>query len=249
MNKRFIVKILSLVLCLFVSSMYAQTDTLASKINAGQYQFALEQYQQQERHFLNASQLHNMGICLQNSGNTAEAIVAYEQSLALNPLSQETRENLRLIYAHEGLYDGRPIAILDDIGYIASPKYIGGVSIFFCLLAIAGIVFVRVYQHYKFRKIIFYISSFCLSVSLLGNMLLLHQWYYNRISNNRAIIIRNTPLIEGPQKDANTLVELQPGTPVSMTERGSSLDYIHIELADGREGWIDRMASKAILPI
>lgn len=231
--------------------LHAQTDTLAIKIANGEYQIALETYHQRERSTLNATELHNIGVCYEHLGNTAEAIIAYEQALALNPLSVKTRENLRLAYEREHLLDGRPMAFFDNLGYIASPSCIGGGSALLFFLALTSIIFFRILIRQRYRRVALYIACISLSACLVGNILLLHQWYYNGKIANRAIVTRETPLRALPQRNAEVSETLKLGSPVSILgeEDETSEEFIYVELTDGREGWIEKDTQKRILPI
>lgn len=251
---KYLLPLLLTILCLVPHAM-GQSDSThtivpsigAQYIEQSDYAGAARQYSAALEANPSASLYHNLGVTYGLMEQYPRAILAYERALMLNPFQRETRHNLRLSYRKikDAPDAGHSFPLLDDIAYGLSDTTLGVLSLVLFVIFIALLILFRIGATILVRKVSFY-SSFGILVLWLGvNALLLHQWYYHRVGQTRAIVLTTTPLLSSAEADATEIVVLNAGSPVFLMSNTSS-DLSAVRLSDGRHGYVQ---SSAIEPV
>lgn len=246
-----------LLLCLpLVGWASAQPQKAREAFASGDYAEALRLYQVQltaEGEQPDATTLYNMGVCYTHMEQIAEAVVAYERALYLEPTHREARHNLGLLYAtgvKGGLGDGKGLMMrwADQVAYMIKLSgwvVVALVSFVFVLLSIGVFLLSR---ELRTRRILFYTALGLGLVCVLANAAIAHQWYYHRALEDRAVVADEQIVLSAtPGSSAEVVTETYEGVPVVILSAES--EWLRVRLPNGLQGWLPESALKRILPI
>lgn len=234
-----------IILLLMMLSLSAQAVTKQeadASYQNGEYQKAIEQYEQLLKEGVSADVYYNLGNAYYRTEQLKMAILNYERALKLSPSDADIRHNLQL--AQSKTID--KIAPQSEMFFVTwyhslvnlvatdTWAYIALVSL--ALAVILALLYLFA-EKIGLRKLGFFGGIFMLVLFLLGNLFAWQQ-NYNREHRKDAIVmtkaasIKHTPASNG--KDAFVLHE---GSKVTITDDTMS-DWKEISVSDGRKGWI-----------
>ena len=209
----------------------------------GNYQQAINYYQELLRHGVSAELYYNLGNAYYRTENITQAILAYERASLLSPGDEDIRFNLQLARSKTIDKVTPESEMFFVTWYKAAVNFTNvdcwaKISIFAVVLALLLMLAYLFAPQVGVRKVGFF-GSIIFLIIFAGATLF--AWQQKRIleSHTGAIIIapsvnvKKTPVLNGT--DAFVLHE---GTRVDITD-SSMKGWRGIRVADGREGWVE----------
>ena len=243
--------VISLSSFLFPLSSHAVTKAEAdSAYVRGQYQQAINDYEELLKQGASADLYYNLGNAYYRTENIPEAVLNYERALLLSPGDRDIRFNLQI--ARSKTFD----KIVPESEMFFVTWYRSLVSMMSvdgwartALVALAlTIILLLVYlfsEKIWLRKTGFFGGVALLVLFVVANIFawqqkqeLLHR--KGAIIFAPAVTVKSTPAANGTD-----LFILHEGTKVDITD-GSMKDWKEIRIADGKEGWIETKQIKVI---
>ena len=246
-----VMAVVALLLALPVSAGAQQkdyADSLWNKGNAaysqGVWQDALNAYLQIESIGLESASLYcNIGDAYFKNGNISEAILYYERSLKIDPSYSDARYNLDLVNAGiQDRIDPVPDFILKawakDLCWILDSDSWAILFILFFALFLAMVLLFLLSPGEAGRRTGFFTGIVMLLLAI--SSLSFSVWQKNDyMKADYAVVMRPVTSVKSSPSEgsAKDLFILHEGTKVKLIDQVGS--WKNIELADGRQGWIE----------
>ncbi len=234
-------------LLIITNTIGAQTiDELFEKANTlyknGDYKKAIAAYQEIEKtQQISDALYYNLGNSYYKLNKVAPTIYNYEKALQINPLHQDTANNL--VFAKRLTLDRiekLPQTFLQRINknYLQKLSYntwsiLTIIFSFLSVLLFLGFYFAEI----PFKKRLFFTTSI-LSFLLLFTTLAITYSQYNYHQKNKVAIIfaEKTEIKNAPTLNSDTVFTLHEGTKIILLDAVDT--WKKIKLADGKIGWI-----------
>ncbi|GAA0872653.1 tetratricopeptide repeat protein [Gangjinia marincola] len=234
---------------LITSILYSQDQTsqklfdLGNQFYAeGKYQEAAKSYQSILNEGLTSAELHyNLANTYHKLNELPESIYHYEKALQLDPSNKDIQNNLAFVKK-------ATLDVIDDVPQIGITRFINQIAhsfsadgwawlaVLFSFLGVTG--FILYYQStYEGKKRMFFILS--MLFFLFGIFSLVFAFRTSRLNalEKYAIIFAEEVEVQNePNRRGDQLFILHEGTKVKVLEDFDN--WIQIELADGRKGWL-----------
>lgn len=208
----------------------------------GNYQSAIQQYEQLLKHGVSAELYYNLGNAYFRTDNITQAIIAYERAHLLSPGNDDINFNLQFarsktidkITPESEMFFVTWYRSIVNFTSVDNWAYAGLASIILALILILLYLFA---PQLTLRKIGFYGAAALIVVFLMCN-LFAYQQRRSLQNRNGAIVIAPTVNVKStPSSGGTDAFVIHEGTRVNITDR-SMKQWRAIRLADGREGWI-----------
>lgn len=251
MKKRFI-----LILALIIGGFsYAQTSgELFSKANDfyknGQYNEAIQLYLKIEKGGLESDDLFfNLGNSYYKLDNVAPSIYYYEKALKINPMHQDSANNL--VFAKRMTID-----IVEDLPKTFLQRFSSNViqklsyNTWAILAVTASFSAAMLFLLYYFstapkRKMVYFNTTIFMIFVMAITVIFAYSNYDTMQKSKNAIIFSSKSEIKNsPSLDGETVFELHEGTKVTILDELAS--WKKIKLADGKIGWVNMADIKEI---
>ena len=235
---------LALLMLLMPLGAQAVTKAEADKsYTEGQYQQAIEQYEQLLKQGVSTDVYYNLGNAYYRVDDLTHAILNYERALLLSPSDDDVKFNLQL--ARSKTVDKvTPESEMFFVTWYRSVINLMSVDAWARLALISLAVAIVLALIYLFssplllRKIGFFGGVLMLVIFLLSN---LFAWQQKRsIQRHDEAIVMQSPcnVKSTPDASGKDLFILHEGTKVTVTDNAMK-DWKEICLSDGRKGWVD----------
>ena len=209
----------------------------------GEYQQAIEQYEQILKTGVSADVYYNLGNAYYRTDDLTHAILNYERALRLSPADDDVKFNLQL--ARSKTVDKlTPESEMFFITWYRSIINLMSVDAWAWLALVSLAVAIVLALIYLFasplwmRKTGFYGGLLMLVLFLLSN---LFAWQQRRIIDRHddAIVMQSPCNVKStPDDSGKDLFILHEGTKVTVTDNVMK-DWKEIRLPDGRKGWVE----------
>jgi len=238
----------------FVFSVNGQNNTLFEKgkeyYKAEKYQKAVSTWAKILDNGKHSDALYfNMANAYYKLNEIGPAIYYYEKALLLNPSDSDIKSNLA--FAQNATID-----IIEPLPETLFKKWYNTVSGLFTfngwakmtVLFVFLLVFFFLTYYFSIserRKRLLFGLSIVMILAMVVSLIFSYATYQDALHSKPAIIFAETTQIKsGPTLSSETLFTLNEGTKVEILEYDT--DWVHIELADGKEGWIPLTDLKAL---
>lgn len=232
---------------LFASFAYAQDfSALWEEANQaysnGDYISALEKYNSiQDNGKVSYKLYYNIGNCYYKLGETAKAIVNYERALKLDPNGADAINNLEIARLQTlDQIESVPVFILTtwvrDIRNMFSSNawaYIALTLFGVTLLFLLGFKFAPLVSQ---RKVCFVFACVALLFVIFSVLFSANLASEGMSQDNAVVTVPVSSIKSAPNSTGNNLFILHMGTKIQILEQVQN--WIRIELADGRQGWM-----------
>ena len=235
-------------LATFVMADDAIIDEAAEAYKAGNYALSIELYERFEPEERSAALWYNLGNAYYKSGEFARSILQYERALKMTPNDADLKHNLEV--ANLLVIDRvepRPEFFLitwwKSLASRASADLWTRVFLFSLWLGI-GCLLVFALSITSLNKPLFFSGSLLI---LIAAMLIALGITRHNIETNDSEAILMTPSVSVKSAPLNTGTDLfiiHEGLKVRILDDES--DWVRIQLADGKEGWIRNEALEMI---
>ena len=228
--------------CTVVAQNEALFERATVSYNDGLYEKAIEDYLRILDNGQHSSALYyNLGNCYYKLNQIAPSIYYYEKALLLDPGDKEIKNNLA--YAQQMTIDDiKPLPesginriYNSAIGWMTFDQWAYSAVIFSLLFVIAYIVyyFLRYSSH---KRLAFITSTISLVIAIICVICAFVQHnHYN--AEQPAIVFAQESIVKSePNERSSEVFLLHEGTKVMVLENLE--DYIRIEIADGKSGWV-----------
>lgn len=205
---------------------------------AKQYDSALKYYQQIEQSGQWSTELYfNLGNTYFRLNDIGRSVLYFEKSLKLVPDNKQAKDNLALAK----MRINKPVPVAEPVFFqrwwsgLLQAFGANGWAIVLLVLFCA----VLVIAYLAARKKIAYSGRWmAASVSLFVVVLVIALFSFNAEYNNeRAVVLQEqTPILDQPKAGGRISGNVSEGTTVHLIE--SQAGYEHIELPNGRRGWV-----------
>jgi tetratricopeptide (TPR) repeat protein len=240
-----------LMLMLLPLGAQAVTKAEADKsYSEGQYQQAIEQYEQLLKQGVSTAVYYNLGNAYYRVDDLTHAILNYERALLLSPSDDDVKFNLQL--ARSKTVDKlTPESEMFFVTWYRSVVNLMSVDAWARLALISLAVAIVLALIYLFsspialRKIGFFGGVLMLVIFLVSN---LFAWQQKRAiqRHDEAIVMQSPCNVKStPDASGKDLFILHEGTKVTVTDSGMK-DWKEIRLSDGRKGWVDNTMIEVI---
>lgn len=232
-----------LLLMLFPLSLSAVTkEQVDDAYSKGNYQKAIVGYNELLKKGVSAELYYNLGNAYYRTGDNTKAIIAYERALRLSPGDNDVLFNLQFV-RNKTVDKIMPRSEMFFVTWYKSLVNSVGVdtwavlSVLFVIIALVLTLLFLFGDRIIFRKLGFYGAIAFLILFIFSNVFAYQQkmQFENRdeaIVVMSVVNVKNTPAESG--SDSFTLHE---GTNVRIIDK-TMKDWRHIELPDGRDGWV-----------
>lgn len=223
-----------------IQLMHANFDAANEAYKNGEYKQAIELYNAvlAENEYANA--YYNLGNAEYKLGNYTAAIINYERALKIEPNNKNFQYNLKRANVHiTDKIEAKPaFFLLTWWKQLAAFRSANGWTNFFLISLFTGTAFFIgfLFLQSSTRRLLFLAAFLAFALSLLLLLLSITQ---NRFENkrNQAIITASSVTIKSePLTSGTDLFILHEGLKVKILKTDN--DWLNIQLADGKEGWI-----------
>ena len=248
--------IIHIVFCLYwVIGLNAQTpselfDRANSSYQNNQYQEAINTYIEILNSGKESAQLYyNMGNAYYKIDDYPSAILSYEKSLKLDRSQKDAAFNLKLANLRVAdRIEPLPELFLNiwlvKFSQIASSSAWARTLICFLFLSLLGFASYLLSKTKSFRKLGFIVGLAALLLCL-GSFLFAQNAYHFETAQNQAILFSENEYVKSsPDNNSTDLFIIHEGIKVTVQDEVG--DWINIQLADGKEGWIPKDAVETI---
>lgn len=216
-----------------------QVDEEYSK---GNYQQAIIGYKELLKTGVSSDLYYNLGNAYYRTGDNTKAIVAYERALRLSPGNSDILFNLQFVRNKtiDRLMPNSDMFFVTWYKSLVNLVSVDTWAIFSVLSVLIALVLMLLFlfgNKIIQRKIGFYGAISFLVLFVLSNVFAYQQkaQFENR---NDAIVVASTISVKKtPVNTGTDAFVLHEGTKVRITDKTMS-DWRHIELSDGRDGWV-----------
>lgn len=238
--------ILAAVLLLSAPAYAVETDDLWNQANQayseGNWQQAIEGYRTIEEAGYQSSDLYfNIGNAFFKSGDNASAILFYEKALKLNPGNEDAASNLEVARQFtldkiESVPDFFLTEKARKLGHTLNADGWAVLSLSFLFVVAVLILVFRSARSGRSRRISFICAVAVLLLSVIS--------FIFSLSLKKAVIVEDSAIVvspvssvkSSPSDGGNSIFVLHEGTKVKLLD--SVGDWTRIEIADGRQGWL-----------
>jgi len=249
-----VIRILYILVLIVGISANAQNQSVFERANAaynaGEYTASIEGYKQiLDKGQHSAELYYNLGNAYYKLNQIAPSIYYYEKALLLKPNDTEIKNNL--VYANNMTLDA--IDVLPEVGF---SKFYNGIVRWLSydqwgyLAVTFMILFVLLYIAFYFfdyatrKRIAFILCLFCLLLSIVTAGLGFAN-YADYKNDQPAIVFENQIAVRPEANERGQAVfTLHEGTKVQVFEALD--DYLRIEIADGKTGWVPKGSIKLL---
>ena len=211
----------------------------------GNYEAALRSFEQLERDGYSSAQLYyNIGNCYYKMGNyLGKAILYYERALLADPSFEDAAVNLAIAQEYTlDKIDSVPefvfVTYIKNLMKSASTDFWAILSLFFFGVTAVLLLLFRFAPSIATRKVSFAVAILTL---LLSVCTFFFSVKLNKIQTqeNQAVVLAPVCSVKSsPSVSEQSLFILHEGIKVDVLDVLG--DWIRIELADGRQGWIKK---------
>lgn len=198
----------------------------------------------------NAAIYYNLGNTYYRLDSMAQAVLWFERAAQLDPSDDDIRFNLamarnktvdRIIPRHEMFFVSAWKTLMH--GQSVSEWAYSAIAVFTLGLLLVGLYIYS--SRVALRKVGFFGALLSLLLCVLFNVMAYNLRQYNDthtagIIMEPAVTVRSTPT-----KSGTDLFVIHEGTRVEIRDN-SMRDWVEIQIADGKVGWIERSAYEAI---
>lgn len=225
-----------------------QFDQVWSEANAlyseGKWNEAIDRYMSIKDMGYESDKLYyNMGNAFFKSGNISGAVINYERALKINPSFKDARNNLDMVSSLTvDRIEEVPEFILKswvvDLMHVMGSDSWAIFSIVFLALA-AILFFLYIFTGRRGAKLTFFIAGLAallvFAVSLSFSLAIRGE----SLAEDEAVVTAAVSSVRSSPSEENTksLFILHEGTKVEILENLG--DWLKVEIADGRQGWIN----------
>ena len=244
-------------LCLLSSTIFvAQTSAKKLFENAnllykeGKFEEAIKLYKQIEaKDSVSSTLYYNLGNSYYKLNNVANTIYNYEKALLLNPLNNDTANNLK--FAKRMTIDNieeLPKTFLQrlEINYLQKLSYNQWAVLAVVFSFLAAILFLLFYfSTISNKKRVYFLTSIVSFFLLIFSIFITYNQYQKAKNTKYAIVF--SPKISvnnAPSSNSDEVFELHEGTKVHVLDALD--DWKKIKLADGKIGWISTESIKML---
>ncbi len=228
--------------CTVFSQNEALFERATVSYNDGLYEKAIEDYLSILDNGQHSSALYyNLGNCYYKLNQIAPSIYYYEKALLLDPGDKEIKNNL--IYAQQmAIDDIKPLPESGisriyniAIGWMTFDQWAYSAVIFSLFFVIAYIVyyFLRYSSH---KRMAFITSIMSLIISMMCVVFAFVQYNHYNAEQPAIVYARESIVKSEPNERSSEVFLLHEGTKVMVLE--DLEDYMRIEIADGKSGWV-----------
>jgi tetratricopeptide (TPR) repeat protein len=249
-------KALSLVLMVFTTQ-FVLADTMDSLLQKGNEYYIAKDYYKAARYYEtilkagkeSADLYDNLGNVYYKLNDISRSILYYEKAIQLNPDFQDAIFNLSIVNTRttdkiEQMPDIFFIAWFKSVRNWMSPDSwaIFALAIFLILLTV--VLLILLVPSLLIRRIAF-ASSFLFLLLFIFTFVFAYSAYKAAVSDDQAIVMSPSVIVKSsPDETATDLFMIHEGTKVKINEAFG--DWIEIQLADGKSGWITALNVEVI---
>ena len=240
-----------LALCLQLSIFNCLSPTCLAQTKAdadssyvqGDYQKAIEQYNELLKQGQSADLYYNLGNAYYRTEEITQAILAYERALLLAPGDADIRFNLQLARTKtvDKMAPQSELFVVTWYRTLVNQFSVDGWAYASIIMLALAIVLALLYLFSSpvwLRKVGFFGGLVALLCFILAN---LFAWQQKQTLTHRdgAIIIQSAvPVKSTPAPNGTDLFILHEGTKVTVTD-DSMADWKEIRMTDGKVGWVE----------
>lgn len=200
---------------------------------SGDYARAAVAFGESERREAAPGTLRNLGIAEWQRGEVGRAILAWEQTLWVNPFEHATRQNLQFA-RRTAQVESPNLAWYEEISNWLPASWWAWITVAGLWLAIGMLILPGVFRQRK--------AAWHQAVAALGFMVFLlslpAQLGVHTRSQLGFVVEKNAPLRLTPTADAQVVIHLAEGKPVR-SERAHG-NYVLVRTPEGQRGWLDQ---------
>jgi len=250
--KQFII----LLFCVFSLALntYAAEPSLKEQADSAysheQYDKAIKLYEKLARKTSDYKVYYNLGCAYYRIDNMAKSVLWLERASRLNPSDEDVQFNLTLVRNKtiDRITPKHEMIIVSAFKNVVNMMSIGKWSIVNISLFILTFVFVSLFffsNVLSLRKVGLFMSALCIVLCILGNICAYQQRsmalnHVNGIVMAPAVTVKSTPTESG-----SDLFVIHEGTRVEIRD-SSMKDWLEIQIADGKIGWIPKNSLELI---
>lgn len=219
--------------------------------------YAQENFEKAAKYYLRIARIgesaavcYNLGNCYYRLDDMARAVLWYERASILSPGDEDIRFNLdmarsktidRVIPRHEFFF---VTWYRSMINWMSADSW-ARLSIALFLLSLASLALYIYARRMGLRKAGFTLAVIFLLMTLVGNLCAWSQSI--RLSQrDGAIVMASSAAVKStPSASGSDLFVLHEGTRVVIRDNSLS-DWAEVELADGKQGWIEKRQIEVI---
>ena len=226
-----------------LSSMAITKDNADTEFKKGNYQQAIKDYEELLKNGVSAELYYNLGNAYYRTDNITQAVLAYERARLLSPGDEDIRFNLQMAQSKtiDKITPKTEMFFVTWYKALVSLTSVDGWAYTAIASLVVLVILLLVYlmaDRIAWRKIGFFGGFFFLLLFGLANMFA-HQQREHLTNRTGAIITSVSASVKKtPAENANEEFILHEGTRVEIQDKSLKNWYL-IQLADGREGWIE----------
>lgn len=228
---------------------YGQKEKADSLYISQHYQEAASLYNELLLTGVNTDVHYNLANCYFRTNNIPAAVLHYERALKLDPSNEDARYNLELcraktgtseVYGEEMFFSTlfRRWALSKSANQWLPWCYILVGTLLLCWLLFS------VTNNVARRKIIFVLGLLSFIAVVIVNVFA-YKSKQAFLATDRVVVMKATPVYEGPTLQAKSFGELVPGA-TYRTDIMQGEDWVRICLEDGTVGWCESACLEVI---
>lgn len=239
-------KLLSLIIILLFACSVANAQNTKQKADAeylkGNYQEAIKQYNNILNEGVSSDVYYNLGNAYFRTGNTTQAIIAYERAIKLAPGDKDINFNLK--FAKNMTID--KIAPSSEMFFVTWYKSIVNITSsnawakISITLFLSTLLFLILYifgSRLWIIKTAFYLAVLGFVGFAITAFFSWQQKQYSQCRDSAIIVAPSVSIKKTPSQGSADEMLLHEGTRVDITDRNIK-GWYGIRLSDGREGWL-----------
>lgn len=215
-----------------------------------QYDKAIKLYEKIAQMTPNYKVFYNLGCSYYRTDNLPKSILWFERALKLNPSDEDILFNLSLLRnktidkinpRHEMIF----ITIYKKLVNMMSLKSwsIVCISLFILFFVFLSLFFFS--NNLSLRKTGLFLSALCIIFCILGNICAYQQRSF-ALNNVKGVIMSPAVTVKStPTENGSDLFVIHEGTCVEIKD-SSLKDWLEIQIADGKLGWIPKKTLELI---
>lgn len=209
---------------------------------SGNYQQAVELYQQEQKNGMSAEAYYNIGNAYFRMDQIPQAVLAYERASLLSPSNDDIQHNLNIarsktvdkLPAESTIFFSQWWAAIVNMMSIDSWALMALVSLIVALLLFLSYLFLT---DEAVRRMSFYGSASLLLLFFCANVFA-WQRKSSLQSHDRGVVMTSAVTVKtAPETKASDSCVIHEGTAVRVTDKDMK-GWYGIQLSDGREGWV-----------
>jgi tetratricopeptide (TPR) repeat protein len=209
----------------------------------GQYQKAIEQYQELLKQGVSADIYYNLGNAYYRTEDITQAILAYERALRLSPGDADIRFNLQLARTKtvDKMVPQSEFFIVTWYRELVNRQSADGWAYTSLVVLAIAIVLALLYLFSSplwLRKLGFFGGVFLMVVFLLSVLFARQQKQAQALHDGAIIVQSAVPVKSTPAQNGTDLFILHEGTKVIVTDDTMD-DWKEVRMPDGKQGWVE----------